>query len=103
VFIDLPLPQLLWRVAWRSWRRWRSGELLWGTNRERFSSQLKVWDKHTSLLAWAIAEQRRKRRDFMAQRRDPRWRHVKFLWLRSSREVEVFARSAREHGSEAAR
>jgi len=100
VFIDLPLPQLLWRVTRRSWRRWRSDELLWGTNRERFWTQLKVWDKHASLLGWAIAEQRRKRRDFAAQQSDPRWQHVNFLGLRGSREVEAFARSAREQGGQ---
>jgi adenylate kinase family enzyme len=36
VLLDLPLLQLVWRMLTRSWRRWRSGGVLWGTNRERF-------------------------------------------------------------------
>lgn len=50
VWLDLPLPQLLWRVITRSWRRWRTKELLWGTNYERFWPQLMVWRKEESLL-----------------------------------------------------
>lgn len=91
VFIDLPLPHLVWRVLRRSWRRWRSRELLWGMNCERFWPQLKIWDKDTSLLGWAIAEQRRKRRDLASQMSDPRWRHIRFLRLTSSKQVEALA------------
>ena len=30
VWLDLPMPLLLWRVLWRTWQRARSRELLWG-------------------------------------------------------------------------
>ena len=36
VWLDLPVRVLIWRVIRRSWHRWRSKELLWGTNVERF-------------------------------------------------------------------
>ena len=42
IWLDLPLPRLVWRVVARSWRRWRSKELLWGTNRIRLSSTKQV-------------------------------------------------------------
>jgi len=45
IWLDLPLPLLLVRALTRSWRRWRSRELLWGTNYERFWSQFMVWRK----------------------------------------------------------
>ncbi len=32
VWLDLPLPLLVWRVWRRSWQRWRMKEVLWGTN-----------------------------------------------------------------------
>ena len=34
IWLDLPMPLLLWRVLRRTWQRSRSRELLWGTNYE---------------------------------------------------------------------
>lgn len=34
VWLDFPLTLTTRRVLLRSWRRWRTGELLWGTNHE---------------------------------------------------------------------
>ena len=92
VWLDLPMPQLVWRLLIRSWRRWRSKELLWGTNYEKFWPQLMVWRGEDSLLWWIVTQHRRKRRRMLAYQSDPRWRHIRFLRLRSSAEVETFAR-----------
>ncbi len=51
VWLDLSLSLILRRVVSRSWRRWRSRELLWGTNRESFLTHLKVWSKDSLLGA----------------------------------------------------
>ena len=59
VWLDLPLSLILRRVVSRSWRRWRSRELLWGTNRENFFTQLKVWSKD-SLRRWALNRRARR-------------------------------------------
>jgi adenylate kinase family enzyme len=93
VWLDLPLPQLLWRVVTRSWRRWRTRELLWGTNYERFWPQLMVWRKEESLIWWAATQQRRKRRDLLSFMADPRWAHIRFVRLTSSGEVESFTQA----------
>jgi adenylate kinase family enzyme len=93
VWLDLPLPQLLWRIVTRSWRRWRSRELLWGTNYERFWPQLMVWRKEESLVWWAVTQQRRKRRSMLECMTDPRWAHLRFVRLTSSAEAEAFARA----------
>ena len=90
VWLDLPLPQLVWRVLGRSWRRWRTKELLWGTNRERFWPQLMVWRKEESLLWWIVTQHRRKQREMIAAMADPRWSHIRFVRLTSSNEVEAF-------------
>lgn len=94
VWLDLPMPQLVWRMLIRSWRRWRSKELLWGTNYEKFWPQLMVWRGEDSLLWWIVTQHRRKRRRMLSYQRDPRWRHIRFLRLRSSAEVETFVRQA---------
>ncbi len=93
VWLDLPLPQLVWRVLARSWRRWRSKELLWGTNYERFWPQLMVWRKEDSLIWWAVTQQRRKRRSMLSYMVDPRWAHIHFVRLTSSTEIESFTQA----------
>lgn len=93
VLLDLPLPQLVWRMLTRSWRRWRSGEVLWGTNRERFWPQLMFWRKEESLLWWIVTQHTRKRDRWVEYMADPRWSGIRFVRLTSSREIEVFVES----------
>ena len=92
VWLDLPLPLVVWRFLRRTWKRWRSGELIWGTNQERFWPHFMIWRGHDSLLVWIITQHGRKRRDMVAYQSDPRWAHIRFVRLRSAREVEEFAR-----------
>ena len=93
VWLDLPLPLVVSRFLRRSWKRWRSGQLIWGTNRERFWPHFMIWRGHDSLLVWIITQHARKRRDMLACVSDPRWAHIRFVRLRSAREVEEFAGS----------
>ena len=93
VWLDLPMCQLLWRVLVRSWRRLRSKELLWGTNRERFWPQLMVWNREDSLVWWIITQHRRKRVRMRAYMADARWQHIRFVRIRSSAEVQAFSRA----------
>lgn len=90
VWLDMPLPLLIWRALSRSWRRWRTRELLWGTNRERFWGQLMVWD-HDSLVWWAVTQHKRKRRQMLEAMADPRWVRIRFVRLVSVAEVDAFA------------
>ncbi|MDO9444367.1 MAG: hypothetical protein Q7K37_03555 [Dehalococcoidia bacterium] len=92
VWLDLPLSQILRRTVTRSWRRWRTKELLWGTNTESFAKHLRVWSQDT-LIWWAITQHQKKRRNLLAWQVDPRWSHIRFIRLRSSAEVEAFTRT----------
>lgn len=49
-----------------------------------------IWRGHDSLLVWIITQHGRKRRDMLAYLSDPRWAHIRFVHLRSAREVEEF-------------
>ena len=93
VWLDLPMHQLVWRMLRRSWRRWRSKELLWGTNHELFWPQLMVWRREDSLLWWIVTQHRRKRRNMLAYSTEARWQHIRFVRLESSAEVEEFSRA----------
>lgn len=93
VWLDMPLPLLLARVLARSWRRWRSKELLWGTNYENFWRQLMIWRRDDSLIWWIVTQQRPKRRSMLATQADARWAHIRFIRLRSPSEAKKFFES----------
>jgi len=93
VWLDLPLRVLLWRFLDRSWRRWWSKELLWGTNYESFWGHLMVWRKEESLLWWIVTQYRPKRQRMLNYYTDPQWKHIRFLRLCSVAEVEKFTKA----------
>jgi adenylate kinase family enzyme len=93
IWLDLPMHQLLTRVLIRSWRRWRSKELLWGTNYERFWPQLMVWNKEDSLVWWIMTQHRRKRLGMLEFMSDSRWKHIQFVRMGSLNDVKAFSRA----------
>ncbi len=88
VWLDLGLPTVLRRCVVRSWRRWRSADLLWGTNREVFWEHLMLWNPDKSLIAYTLKTHRGRRRRTEALTRDPRWSHITFIRLRSVEAVD---------------
>ena len=89
VWLDFPMRTIVPRIIARSWKRWRSHELLWGTNTEDFWSQLKIWDQR-SLIAFAFTQRRTNRERYIAAMADPQWAHIRFVRLRSPREIRDF-------------
>ena len=93
VWLDMPVWLCIWRMLRRSWQRWRTGELLWGTNRERFWPQLMVWRQEDSLLWWIVTQHRRRRRQYLEAIADPRWSHIRFVRLVATADVEAFVQA----------
>lgn len=93
IWLDLPLSVVLWRGIRRTWGRYRSQELLWGTNRENFWEHLMLWNTKRSLISHTITRHRGRRREFEAMLHDPRWSHISFVRLRSAEEVERWVRN----------
>ena len=92
IWLDLPVRVLLWRVIRRSWRRWRSKEVLWGTNVERFWPHLALWRGEDSLIYWILSAQRSKRISMLEAMVDPHWTGIRFIRLTSAREIELFTK-----------
>ena len=92
VWLDLPLRVSTWRIIKRSWRRSRSNELLWGTNYEKFWPQWKLWDDE-SLLTFTWKNHRGKRERYEAAMTDPQWAHIRWVRLRSQRELDAWLRT----------
>ena len=88
VWLDLKLRTVLHRCIVRSWRRYRSRELLWGTNHEVFWEHFILWNPDRSLIAYNLRRYHARRREFEAAMVDPRWSHISFVRLRSDAEVD---------------
>lgn len=89
VWLDLPRRVVLRRLARRTfWRVTRRTEL-WAGNRERWSDVLSM-DKHRSILLWAWTQFAVYRRRYGEAMMDPRWSQLRFIRLRSDREVARF-------------
>ncbi|MDE0220029.1 MAG: hypothetical protein OXJ90_12225 [Spirochaetaceae bacterium] len=98
VWLDLPLRLCVWRIIRRTWQRWRTRELLWGTNYERLWPNFMVWRKD-SLLNWSVTQHRRKRSAMLAYQTEPRWSHIRFVRLTSPAEVGTFLAAVSERAA----
>ena len=87
VWLDFSLRITLPRLFARSFRRWRSGDELWGGNRESFFRQLMLWSPQDSLVAWTLTRHGRRRRLYQAAMRDSAYPLLSFHRLRSPTEL----------------
>ncbi|WP_411846105.1 hypothetical protein AAFN60_21660 [Roseibacillus persicicus] len=90
IWLDLPLGLLSRRLLRRSRQRWRTRELLWGCNTERFWPQLAIW-KEESLLRWLWKTYGTNREKTLAAMGDDQWSHIRFIHLQSPAEVKAFS------------
>ena len=87
IWLDLPLPLVMWRLLRRTIRRIATQEELWGTgNRESLRS---AFFSRDSILLWALKTHRRNRKRF-ALECEFLAREKQVVRLRSTREVERF-------------
>jgi adenylate kinase family enzyme len=87
IWLDLPLPLVMWRLLKRTLRRVWTREDLWGTgNRESF---IRTFFSRQSILLWALQTHARNRRRFTEECANyGAGRQV--VRLRSPREIERF-------------
>jgi adenylate kinase family enzyme len=80
VWLDYPLPVILWRLLRRTLRRVLTREQLWNGNREQFGT---AFLSRESLFVWAVQTHQRRRRHLAADFAADRYRHLKLVRLRS--------------------
>jgi adenylate kinase family enzyme len=90
VWLDYPLPLVLWRLAGRTLRRIVNREELWNGNRERVRTSLFSRD---SIFVWALTSHPRQRREYPAELARPEYAHLAVTRLRSPRETEQWLAS----------
>jgi adenylate kinase family enzyme len=90
VWLDYPLPLILWRLARRLWQRTMTQEELWNGNRERLRDHLLSRD---SLFLWALKTYRRRRKEYPVLFKQAEFSHLYVVHLRSPREANAWLRS----------
>lgn len=79
IWLDYPLPLILWRVTKRAILRIVTQEVLWAGNRETVRQTFFSKD---SIILWALRTYKRRRRQYEELMRDPRYQHLKFIRVR---------------------
>lgn len=82
VWLDYALPVILGRVLWRTLRRTLTREELWNENQERVRE---AFFSRESIILWALASYRRRRREYPILLDKPEHAHLAVVRLRSPR------------------
>jgi adenylate kinase family enzyme len=92
VWLDYPLPLVLWRLFRRTVRRGIKREVLWNGNREPLRENFL---SRQSLFLWSKNSHAKHRREWPAAFAAPEMAHVRVVRLRSPREADAWLRSLR--------
>lgn len=87
IWLDYPLPLILWRLWWRTLRRGILRQELWNGNRESLRTHFFTRD---SLFLWALQTYKRRRREYPQLLRKPEHSHLQLVHLRSPRMAEMW-------------
>ena len=90
VWLDYPLRVVLWRLFTRTNRRVRSGEELFGGNRERFAG---AYLSRESLYVWLFRSYWKRRRTWPRLLAGPDGRHLAVHRFRSPRDADRWLRT----------
>ncbi len=90
VWLDLPYWQIFWQVLSRTLRRSITREELWAGNRE---SLAKAFFSRDSILVWSLTNMKKIRVRYSEVMQDESYSGIRFVRLRSRREVSEFVAS----------
>lgn len=80
IWLDYPLLTVLRQLTRRTFKRWWTRELLWGTNHERLWVHSKLWSAD-SLYHWLFKTYWRRKRETPLLLSQPAHRHLTFIRL----------------------
>ena len=87
VYLDLPLHIVLYRVLRRTLLYIFKGQLLWAGNKETFWRAFFTYD---SIILWSLKTFFKNRKDYLIVSKSSTYSHIKFVRLRSNKEIENF-------------
>ena len=92
IWLDYSLWRVLWQLTRRTFRRWWTQELLWGTNREPLWNHFKLWSKD-SLYNWLFQTYWRRKREYLMLLSQPEHQHLQLIRLKNPKETEEWSAS----------
>ncbi|MFP6802916.1 MAG: shikimate kinase [Pseudomonadales bacterium] len=93
VWLDFPYWLTLYQVISRTIRRSVTKEALWAGNRESLRKALFSRD---SIIWWCLTSLSKNRRQYLAAMSDARYRHIRFVRIRSRKALVAFIESLPE-------
>ncbi len=94
IWLDYSIWRVLRQLTQRSFKRWWTRELLWGTNREPLWNHFKLWSKE-SLYNWLFQSYWRFKRRYTRLTSQPEYQHLKLIRFRHPGEVEKWLQGFR--------
>lgn len=87
IWLDYSFPRVFWQLTRRTFSRWWTQELLWGTNRENLWSHFKLWSQE-SLFHWLFKTYWRRKREYPKLFAQPENQHLKVIHFKHPVETE---------------
>ena len=92
LWLDYSLLTVVWQLTRRTFQRWWTQELLWGTNREPLWKHLEFWSKD-SLYNWLFKTYWRRKSEYSTLLAQPEHQHLKLIWFKHPGETEEWLKS----------
>lgn len=89
IWLDYPFWIVFWQLTRRSFKRWRTKELLWGTNYEPLWIHFKFWSKE-SLYNWLVQTYWRRKKEYAVLLSQPKHQHLQLIRLKHPKETEAW-------------
>ena len=89
IWLDYPFLTVLWQLSRRTFLRWWTREILWGTNREPFWQHFKLWSQE-SLFHWLFKTYWRRNREIPMLLSQPDHQHLKLIRFKTPEETKVW-------------
>ncbi|HJR80699.1 MAG TPA: hypothetical protein VJ821_11550 [Anaerolineales bacterium] len=96
IWLDYSLSRIFWQLTRRTFVRWWTQELLWGTNRERLWTHFKIWSQE-SLFNWLFKTYWRRKREYPMLLSLPEHRHLVLIHFEHPNETEAWIKSLSGH------
>ncbi|MEO8606975.1 MAG: adenylate kinase [Chloroflexota bacterium] len=93
IWLDYPLPLILWRLTRRTINRILSKEVLWNDNRESFRNQF----RRDSLFVWAFQSYHKQQQTYPALFQQPEYAHISIIRLTSPQAAEDWLKSIQKN------
>jgi adenylate kinase family enzyme len=86
IWLDYPFLTVLRQLTRRTFHRWWTQELLWGTNRERLWGHFKFWSEE-SLVHWLFKTYWRRKKEYPLLLSQPEHQHLILIRFKDPKET----------------